>query len=139
MGSTEAKLARPLPLMEGLTKEFHDWCSRGELRFQRCRACGEFRHVPRELCAACGSFEWEWVRSSGRGTVFTFTVVARALHPAFAQAVPYAAVVVELEEGVRFLSNVVDCPPDELRIGMPVRVDFEKQTDSVTLPVFRRA
>lgn len=124
--------------MEGLTKQFYDWCARGELRFQRCGQCGAFRHVPRELCAECGSFAWQWERSSGRGTVFTYTVVARALHPAFAQAVPYAAVVVELEEGVRLLSNVVDCPPDELRIGMPVQVAFERQTDAITLPVFRR-
>lgn len=128
---------RPLPAMEGLTKQFYEWCSRGELRFQRCSQCSTFRHLPRELCAACGSFDWEWARSGGKGTLFTYTIVARALHPAFAHAVPYAAAVLELEEGVRILGNVVDCPPDELRIGMPLRVDFEKQTDSITLPVFR--
>jgi len=77
------------------------------------------------------------VRSSGKGTVFSYTIVARAPHPAFMQATPYAAVIVELEEGVRILSNVVDCPLEELRIGMPVCVDFERQDDSVTLPVFR--
>ncbi len=70
--------------------------------------------------------------------MFSYTVVARALHPAFMNATPYAAAIVELEEGVRILSNVVDCPPEELRIGMPVRVDFEKQAGQVTLPVFRR-
>ena len=123
--------------MEGLTKQFYDWCARGELRFQRCGQCGTFRHVPRELCAVCGSFNWEWTRTNGKGTVFTYTVVARALHPGFAQAVPYAAVVVELEEGVRLLSNVIDCPADELRIGMPVQVAFEQQTQGITLPVFR--
>ena len=128
---------RPLPAMEGLTKQFYEWCSRGELRFQRCSGCGTFRHVPRELCAQCGSFDWEWARSSGKGTLFSYTLVARALNPAFAGAVPYAAAIIELEEGVRILANVIDCPPDQLRIGMPLRVDFEKQTDSITLPVFR--
>ncbi|HVN41294.1 MAG TPA: Zn-ribbon domain-containing OB-fold protein [Steroidobacteraceae bacterium] len=137
MGIVDANLVRPLPLMEGLTKEFYDWCSRGELRFQRCNSCGTFRHIPRELCAECGSFEWTWTPTSGRGTVFTYTVVARALHPAFLKATPYAAAVVELEEGVRILSNVVDCPVEQLRIGMPVQVDFEKQDETVTLPVFR--
>ncbi|MGD9598346.1 MAG: Zn-ribbon domain-containing OB-fold protein [Steroidobacteraceae bacterium] len=132
-------MTRPLPAMTGLTAQFYEWCGKGELRFQRCSRCATFRHVPRDLCAACGSFDWEWVRSSGKGTVFTFTVVARALHPGFIEAVPYAAVVVELEEGVRFLGNVVDCPPDALRIGMPVRVDFERRTDAITLPVFRLA
>ena len=138
MGIADSKLSRPLPVMDGLTKQFYDWCRRGELRFQRCTRCGTLRHIPRELCAGCGSFDWEWARSSGKGTVFTYTVVARALHPAFANATPYAAVIVELEEGVRILSNVVDCPPDQLQIGMPVQVDFEKQNDSVTVPVFRR-
>ena len=137
MNSSNSQLARPLPLMEGLTKQFYEWCSRGELRFQRCSGCGTFRHVPRELCAQCGSFDWEWARSSGKGTLFSNTLVARALNPAFPGAVPYAAAIIELEEGVRILANVIDCPPDQLRIGMPLRVDFEKQTDSITLPVFR--
>ena len=138
MEHTDARLVRPLPLMDGLAKQFYDWCARGELRFQRCTRCGAFRHIPRELCAKCSSFDSEWARSSGRGTVFTFTIVARALHPAFLNATPYAAVIVELEEGVRILSNVVDCAPGELEIGMPVQVGFERQADSVTLPVFRR-
>ncbi|MBV6424038.1 MAG: hypothetical protein NAOJABEB_01848 [Steroidobacteraceae bacterium] len=132
-------MTRPLPAMTGLTAQFYEWCSRGELRFQRCSRCATFRHVPRDLCAECGSFDWEWARSSGNGTVFTYTIVARALHPGFADAVPYAAAVIELAEGVRILGNIVDCPPGELRIGMPVRVDFERQSDAVTLPVFRRA
>ncbi len=137
MNNTSALPNRPLPLMEGLTKQFYDWCSRGELRFQRCSRCNAFRHMPRDLCAECGSFDWEWVPSSRKGTLFTYTVVARALHPAFVNAVPYAAAVIELEEGVRILGHVIDCPPDQLRIGMPLRVDFEKQTDAITLPVFR--
>jgi len=129
---------RPLPTMAGLAGEFYGWCRKHELRFQRCTACGAWRHVPRELCAACGSWSWEWARSSGRGTVFTWTVAVRAMHPAFQEAVPYAAVVVEMEEGVRILSRVTDCAPDELAIGMPVTVAFDDVTPEVTLPTFRR-
>jgi uncharacterized OB-fold protein len=125
--------------MAGLAGEFYGWCRKHELRFQRCTACGAWRHVPRELCAACGSWEWEWARSSGRGTVFTWTVAVRAMHPAFQHTVPYAAVVVEMEEGVRILSRVTDCPPDALTIGMPVAVAFDEVTPEVTLPTFRRA
>jgi uncharacterized OB-fold protein len=125
--------------MAGLAGEFYGWCRKHELRFQRCTACGAWRHVPRELCAACGSWSWEWARSSGRGTVFTWTVAVRAMHPAFQEAVPYAAVVVEMEEGVRILSRVTDCAPDELAIGMPVTVAFDDVTPEVTLPTFRRA
>ncbi|CAB1370125.1 Zn-ribbon domain-containing OB-fold protein [Denitratisoma oestradiolicum] len=136
---TEIAYDKPLPALEGLSKEFYDWCRQGELRFQRCKCCGTFRHVPREICAQCSSFDWEWVRSSGKGTIFTWTVVARALHPAFGNAAPYAPVVVEMEEGVRVLTQMLDCPPEELKIGMPVQVEFRAVTDAVTLPYFRRA
>jgi hypothetical protein len=132
------KTTKPLPAMQGLTKEFYDWCKRRELRFQRCKPCGSWRHVPRQMCAECGSFEWEWAASRGCGTVFTWTVVERPMHAAFAADVPYAPVVVEMDEGVRVLSQLVDCSPDDLRIGMPVEVVFEDVTDEVTLPRFRR-
>ena len=130
--------AKPLPAMQGLAKEFYAWCKQRELRFQRCGDCGAWRHVPRELCPQCGSWKWEWARSTGRGTVFTWTVVARALHPAFQQDTPYAPVVIEMDEGVRLLSQVVGCAPEELTIGMPVEVVFEDVTAEVTLPRFRR-
>ena len=131
-------MSKPLPHLQGLAKEFYDWCRQRELRFQRCRGCGAWRHVPREMCAACGSWEWEWARSSGRGTVFTWTVAARAMHPAFQADVPYAPVVVEMEEGVRLVSVVVETAPDALVIGMPVEVVFDDVTPEVTLPKFRR-
>ena len=138
MRQTEPGIPRPLPELEGLTKDFYGHCKRRELRFQRCGDCGAWRHVPREMCAECGSWSWEWAPSSGRGRVFTWTVVARALHPAFQDACPYAPVVSEMEEGVRILSEVADCPPDELEIDMPVEVIFEDVTERVTLPKFRR-
>jgi len=129
---------KPLPDLEGFTADFYGFCRAGELRFQRCTACGAWRHVPREMCAACGAWEFEWARSSGRGEVFSWTVVDRALHPAFVDDTPFAAVVVELEEGVRLLSHVTDVAPDALTIGMAVEVWFDAVTDQVTLPRFRR-
>jgi len=128
---------KPLPVLEGLTKQFYDWCKQGELRFQRCTDCSAWRHVPREMCPACGSWSWQWARSSGRGQVFTWTTAARPLHPAFKDSAPYAPVVVEMEEGVRLLSEMIDTAPDALAIGMPVQVAFEAVTDEVTLPKFR--
>ena len=139
MSEAETGTPKPLPALEGLAGEFYRWCKQNELRFQRCVACSAWRHVPREICAECGSWDWEWTRSSGRGSVFTWTVVARALHPAFRDDVPLAPTVIELEEGVRLLSQVVDCPPAELEIGMPVEVVFDAVTEDVTLPKFRRA
>jgi len=133
-----SEYSKPLPELEGHSRDFYGFCRENELRFQRCKSCSAWRHVPREMCAECGSFDWEWARSSGRGTVFTWTVVTRALHPAFADSVPYAPTVVELEEGVRLLSQVIDCAPAELEIGMPVEVVFRPVTPEVTLPLFRR-
>jgi len=129
----------PLPALEGLAGEFYAHCGRGELRFQRCRDCGAWRHVPREMCAGCGSWRWEWARSSGRGRVFSWTVVVRALHPAFRDACPYAPAVIEMDEGVRIVSQVTDCPPERLAIDLPVEVVFEAAAGGVTLPKFRCA
>ncbi len=139
MTQSATEYAKPLPSLEDLSGAFYAWCKQGELRFQRCADCGAWRHVPREMCARCGSWQWEWTRSSGRGTVFTWTVVSVALHPAFADEVPLAPAVIEMEEGVRLLSQVVDCPPEELEIGLPVEVVFDELTPEVTLPRFRRA
>ncbi len=130
---------KPLPALDGLTKEFYNWCRRGDLRFQRCSPCQAWRHVPRPMCAACGSFEWTWQRSSGRGTVFSWTVAERPMHPAFQHDAPYAPVVIEMEEGVRLVSEMLDCSPDELTIGMPVELVFDHVTPEITLPKFKRA
>ena len=129
---------KPLPELDGLSAQFYAYCKQSALHFQRCSDCATFRHVPREMCPVCNSFNWEWAPSSGKGTVYTWTVVNRALHPAFADATPMAPVVVEMEEGVRLLANMLDCPPEELTIGMPVEIAFEAVTEDVTLPRFRR-
>ncbi len=129
---------KPLPVLDGLAGEFYAWCKKGELRFQRCSDCGAWRHVPRPMCADCSSMSWTWERSSGRGRVFTWTVTAAALHPGFKDAVPYAPVVVEMEDGVRVVSELVDCKPEELAIDMPVRVSFDAITEAITLPKFLR-
>jgi len=139
MNAASAAQGKPLPALDGLAGEFYRWGAQGELRFQRCSGCGRYRHVPREMCAHCGSPKWVWERSSGRGKVFSWTVVERPLHPAFAGDAPYAPVIVELDEGVRMLSRVLDCAPDELSIGMAVEVAFSRVTDELYLPCFRRS
>jgi len=138
MSERDESYRKPLPSLEGLSGEFYGWCARGELRFQRCGGCGRFRHVPREICAHCGSFEWTWERSSGRGKVFSWTEVVRALHPDFGDETPYAPVIVEMEEGVRMLSRVLDCPPDALAIDLPLEVSFVAVNEALSLPYFRR-
>ena len=128
---------KPLPRGEDDNGEFYRFCTQHELRFQRCTDCRTWRHMPRESCPACGSFDWGWERSSGKGRVFSWTVVHRALHPTFADDVPYAVVVIELDEGVRLVSQVVGLAPEALRLGLPVEVMFDDVTPEVTLPKFR--
>jgi uncharacterized OB-fold protein len=128
---------KPLPRGDDINGEFFEHCKNHELRFQRCGECRTWRHMPRECCRACGSFEWSWEKSSGKGEVFSWTVIHRALHAGFNYDLPYAAVIVELEEGVRLVSHVVDCPVESLDIGLPVEAFFDDVTDEVSLPKFR--
>ena len=128
----------PLPRVGGHSAEFYKFCMEHELRFQRCKDCSAWRHIPRDMCAKCGSFNFEWARSSGRGTVFSWTVAAQPFVPQFVPLVPYAPAVIELEEGVRMVSWVTDIKPNELALGIPVEVAFDDVTPEVTLPRFRR-
>lgn len=130
----------PVPVVELLTEPYWEAARAGRLVIQRCTDCGTFRHLPHVLCGSCQSGAHEWVASAGRGTVFTYTVVTHPVHGAVVDVVPYAVVVVELDDcgGVLVPSNVVDCPPDAVHVGMPVEVVFERVTDEITIPRFRR-
>jgi len=128
---------KPLPQITPEMAPFWEAARRHELMVQRCRGCGTRRFPARELCSRCLSRDAGWERVSGRGQVFSFAIMHQVYHPAFADAVPYAIVVVELEEGTRMLSNLVDCPTADVAIGMPVEVVFEDVAPDVTLPKFR--
>lgn len=128
---------RYTPSPTGDTAEFYQHCARGELRFQRCASCRTWRHPPRVACARCGSEDWSWERSSGRGTLFSWTVTHQPLVPGFADDVPYAVIVVELEEGIRLVSGLRGVAPDALELGMPLVVDFAPVSDAIALHFFR--
>ncbi len=136
---TETAYKRPLPRRRGMAGEFYEYCKKHELRFQRCTDCGTWRHVPRDMCAKCGSFNWEWAKSAGKGKVFSWTTAMQPMLPQFADLVPYSPVVVEMDEGVRLVSWLTDVPPDDLRLDLPVEVVFDDVTPEVTLPKFRRS
>ncbi|WP_396929049.1 Zn-ribbon domain-containing OB-fold protein [Mycolicibacterium sp.] len=131
--------APPLPSAEGLTAEFYAHCRRHELSFQRCSGCGHWRHIPRLKCADCGSSAWSWQRSSGRGVVFSSTVIHRALHPGLEEATPFVCAVVEMDEGVRMVARVVDVVTDGTApvAGAAVEVVYMQVADDVVLPAFR--
>jgi 3-oxo-4,17-pregnadiene-20-carboxyl-CoA hydratase alpha subunit len=131
--------ARPVPAITPEMAPFWDAARRHELVAQRCLDCGAYRFPAREVCSRCLSHKVEWVRVAGTGRVFSIAIMHQADHPWFAAHVPYAVVVVELDEGTRMLSTVVGLEPHAIRIGMPVRVGFEDVTPEVSLPVFRPA
>jgi uncharacterized protein len=130
-------VAKPLPRVTEELEPFFAAARRRELVVQRCADCGAMRFPARDLCTACLSRRASWVPVSGRGRVLSYYLMHQVYHPAFAAEVPYAVVVVELDEGPRMTTNVVGCDPHEIRIDMPVQVDFEERSPEVTLPVFR--
>jgi uncharacterized OB-fold protein len=129
---------RPLPIPDLETQPFWDAAGRGVLAVQRCCACGEHRLYPKALCPSCHADAHDWVEVSGRGRVYSFSVVRRAPSPAFAARVPYVVAIIALAEGPHLLSHVVGIEPDAVRIGLEVRVEFEEAGEGVRLPVFRR-
>lgn len=124
---------RPLPRPTALSRPHGDGCKAGVLRVQRCRTCGSYLFIPQPLCTVCSASALEWVESAGHGTVYSYTVVHRAPHPAF--ATPYVVAIVELAEGFHMLANL-ECEPASARVGMRVRVAFRPHSDEISLPYF---
>ena len=127
-----------LPIPNPDTEPFWQGCARGELLLQRCASCGSYRHPPSPVCQICLSFDHEWVPSEGHGTVYSFVVVHQALQ-GWKGEVPYVVAIVALAEGPRIVSNLVNVRPEEVKIGMPVSVLFERVTDEIFLPKFQSA
>lgn len=121
------------------TLPFWDACREHRLVVQRCASCGEYRFAPVPLCHRCQSWDTDWVQSAGRGSVYTWTVIYRALHPAAASSVPYNTAVIELDDcgGALITSNVLDISHDQLRPGLPVEVVWDDVSADLTLPRFR--
>jgi uncharacterized OB-fold protein len=126
----------PMPPIIWDNMGYWEGINRHELVFQRCKECGTWRHPPRPVCPKCRSFEKEWAPSTGKGTVYSCVTYQESPHPGF--KAPYSVVLVEMEEGVRLVSNMVDIKSEEISIGMPVEVVFEDIAEGLTLPKFRK-
>ena len=131
--------AKPIPAITPNMQEFFAAAKRHQLVVQRCTRCGTYRFPPREICSSCLCYEAEWAPVCGEGEIFSFNIMHQVYHPGFAPEVPYAVVIVKLKEGAKFLSNLVGVAPQDVRIGMPVRVVFEEISPEVTLPKFAPA
>lgn len=133
--------SKPVPMPQPESDHYWDQAKNGKLVFQKCNDCDSVQFYPRVLCTACSSRSLDWIESSGRGTLFTFSIVHVAPHPGFREDLPFITAIVELEEGVKMPSQVIGIEPDPelLHIGMQLEVAFEEITDSISLPKFRPA
>lgn len=118
------------------SQPFWKGCAEERLIVPWCGDCHRFHFYPRRFCPHCDARDIEWREASGDGTVYSFAVVQKPIEKAFSSLVPYVIAIVELEEGIRMLSHVVDVDPAGIRCGMRVRVRYRKVSDALTVPVF---
>jgi len=124
------------PEIDWESRAYWEGAGRGELVLQRCRACQVVQHRPRGFCVSCLSDDIEHFVASGRGEVYTYSIVRQNQMPRFRNALPYVVAYVQLEEGPQLLTNIVDCDPDTVSIGMSVRVDFVSTEGGLGVPRF---
>jgi hypothetical protein len=129
--------SKPIPQIKSYSKPFWEGAKRHELLVQKCKDCKKYVFYPKVVCPFCLSDNLEWVQASGRGKIYSYSVVYSYQPKAFAEDVPYVIAVVELEEGVRMMSNIVDCDPETVRCDMDVAVVFDDITDEITLTKFK--
>jgi uncharacterized OB-fold protein len=127
-------ITRPAPLLTDDNEGFWQAAARGQLVTQQCVTCGTLLHPPRPMCPRCHGIEMVWVELAGTGVVYSYALLHHPQHPAFSY--PVIAALVDLDEGVRLLTNLVRVDPAEVRIGMRVSVLFEAVADGMAVPVF---
>ena len=130
-------LPKPVPQPTEASQPFWDACRSHELRIQRCLECGTLIHYPKLRCPQDGSDQFEWAQMSGNGEVHSYVVARRAFHPGFAEDVPYVVAIIELDEGVRLVSNVVGIEPEAVKIGARVTLEWDDSSGEYPLPKFR--
>ncbi len=135
---TPAEIPLPLPVPTPTTQPFWEGTKQLKILLPKT-ARGQVFFYPRVLAPGTLEEPVEWVEASGRGTVYSFTVDRRGTAPAFRAKVPYVIAIIELEEGPRMTSNIVDCPIEDVKIGMPVQAVFDDVNEEITLVKFRPA
>jgi uncharacterized OB-fold protein len=126
-----------VPIPDADSRSFWAAAAAGRLLIQRCPECEEAQFFPRPSCIHCQGSAVVDEYASGRAAVHSFTIVRRAPSRDLADRVPYVVALVDLDEGVRMMTNVVDCDPDDVSIGMEVEATFQRLSDDITLPLFR--
>jgi uncharacterized OB-fold protein len=129
-------MTRPVPIPDPVTAPYWETAREGRFVLPRCEDCGKFHFYPRGACPHCGAAAIAWSEASGRGMVYSFSVVHRAPSAAFKEEVPYVIAIVATDDGPHLLSRLVGVPPEAVRIGMRLRVRFDRVSEEAALPVF---
>src|SRR5512136_2525673 len=127
--------SKPLPVADQDTKPYWEYTKKHELRVQKCQSCGKLYYPVSRICPHCLHMGADWAKLSGKGTVYSFIIARRRSHPAM--PVPYVLAIIELEDGIRMISNVVECNVEDVSVGMPVEVVFDDLSPEFSLPKFR--
>ena len=130
---------KPLPIITDDNREYWEYCKKHELRMQKCQNCGYIRFPSSLLCPQCHSTDADWIELSGRGEIYSFVIYRAPYHPSYADDIPYIVAIIQLDEGPRMESNIIDCKVEDIRIDMRVEVCFDDITDEVSLPKFKPA
>jgi uncharacterized OB-fold protein len=137
----EVDVRKPVPAITTEAKYFWDAAAQQKLVMQRCKDCHAWVWTPRPSCNECGSEKIEWTPMSGKGEVYSFTVIrqiaGRAASQAFKNDIPYVVAWVDLNEGPRLITNIIGCPVEDVKLGMKVAVVFEQASKDVWLPKFK--
>ena len=126
---------KTLPPMSDLAEPFFAGARDGQLRLQQCRSCKQYQFYPRTICSHCSSGEIDWATASGEGVIASFTVVRRAVSKAY--EAPYVVALIDLAEGPRMMSALVDVDPESVAIGQSVTVAFADWSEDISMPVFK--
>jgi uncharacterized protein len=137
--TTQTQPQRPLPIPDEASAPFFTGAAEGRLMIMRCRDCSAHRYPARDRCDACWSTSTDWVQASGKARLHSWIVFHQIYHPWFADKAPYPVALVELEEGPRVTTTLVDVDTADLRADMPLEAVFERISDTVGLPKFRPA
>jgi uncharacterized protein len=133
----ESTLPKPLPVLTEESRTFWEGCLQGKLLLQYCSECHHYQFYPRMYCMQCNSGTLSWVEAQGHGVIYSYTIIYQNKSPEFVHETPYNVAIVQLEEGPRLLSNIVDIEASQLQVDLAVTVVFDQVTATMALPRFR--
>ena len=128
-------MSKTLPPVTPLSTPYFEGCKAGVLRLQQCKQCQLHQFYPRTICSHCASDDLTWTDACGSGVIASFTVVRHAISQAY--DAPYVVALIDLAEGPRMMSSLLDVDPDHVSIGQPVQVDFAQWSNEISMPVFK--